>query len=70
MCNMKEDVPVSKARIMPLWGGLCSRPRAGIMREQWGKTHENPRSKADEFLEREDKTQRLRDSAGKSPGAK
>lgn len=30
------------------------------MKEQWGKTHENLKSKADELFEREDKIQRLK----------
>lgn len=32
------------------------------MKKQWGKTHENLQSKADELFEREDKIQQLKNS--------
>lgn len=37
------------------------------MKEQWGKPHENLKSKADELFEREDKIQRLKNRVRKIP---
>lgn len=40
------------------------------MKEQWGKTHENLNSKADELFEREDKIQQLKKQSLKNPSEK